>query len=418
VDTCTLTERRRAGETEFAARGGGDDLEDRLRVVCGHLNVLHAELVELMAEALEAGVWDVHGVRSPAHWLSWQAGLSPAHAAEVVRLAQARVTHPAVMSTLAAGAISLDQAAVATTVPDYLDEQFAELATVSTVAQLQTMARAARPAPPLSPSPSLGEPEPRPESVAAWFDDDGRYHLRGELDADHGRILDAALHEARDALFHAGQPDVGWVEALVEIANRSLDGEPAQRRERFRANWFIDPTDPVPARWSDGLAVPTWLVDMLSCDATVAPVFTDGAHPLSVGHPQATIPDRTRRLVLFRDRKCRVPWCPQRRWLQVHHIVHRHHGGGHDTANLAALCPSCHRAHHRGQLGITGNADLPDGLTFTDPHGRILDPAAHPTKPTGPPPPPTRPYDHPLGEPLQRWAIMFPDPPPTTPPAA
>ena len=247
--------------------------------------------------------------------------------------------------------------------------------------------------------------------MVAWFDDDGRYHLRGELDADHGRVVDAALHQARDTLFHAGQADVGWVEALVEIANRSLDGEPAPRRERFRANWFIDPADPVPARWADGLAVPGWLVDMLSCDGTVAPVFTDGAHPVSVGVTQATIPDRTRRLVISRDGKCRVPWCPQRHWLQVHHITHREHGGGHDTPNLAALCPACHRAHHHGQLGITGNADLPDGLTFTDSHGRVLDPAAHPTKPTGPPPPPHRPYQHPLGERLDRWAVIFPDPP-------
>ena len=29
-------------------------------------------------------------------------------------------------------------------------------------------------------------------------------------------------------------------------------------------------------------------------------------------------------------------------------------------------------------LGISGNADDPDGLTFTDANGRIIDPAAHP----------------------------------------
>ena len=40
------------------------------------------------------------------------------------------------------------------------------------------------------------------------------------------------------------------------MAQRSLDGAPAERRERFRANWFIDPAEPVPARWTDGLAVP------------------------------------------------------------------------------------------------------------------------------------------------------------------
>ena len=40
----------------------------------------------------------------------------------------------------------------------------------------------------------------------------------------------------------------------------------------------------------------------------------------------------------------------------------------------------------------------------------IIDPATRPTKPTRPPPTPTRPYEHPL----DRTAVMFPDPPPTT----
>ena len=53
-----------------------------------------------------------------------------------------------------------------------------------------------------------------------------------------------------------GQTDVSWADALVEMAQRSLDGAPTGRRERFRVNWFIDPADPIPARFTDGLAVP------------------------------------------------------------------------------------------------------------------------------------------------------------------
>ena len=299
-----------------------------------------------------------------------------------------------------------DQAAIATKAPEYLDKWFAEVATAATVAQLRVMVRAARPAP-------QTRSTSRTESLAGWFDDDGRYHLRGELDPDHGRIIDAALTEARDALFQAGQTKVSWADALVEMARRSLDGAPKGRRERFRVNWFIDPTDPIPARFSDGLAVPDWLRDQLLCDGTVTPVFTANGLPVSVGRTQYQVPDRTRRLVLARDRKCRVPWCSQTRWLQVHHIIHDQHHGPTDTWNLAGLCPGCHRLHHRGQLGISGDADQPDGLTFTDAHGNVIDPATRPIKPTGPPPRvPTKPYEHPLGERLQRWAILFPDPPP------
>jgi hypothetical protein len=388
-------------------------VEDRLRSVCGHLNVLHAELVALAAEALETRCWEGFGIRSLGHWLTWKAGLSQAHAAEIERLARASVSHPKVMATFAEGLVSLDQAVVATKAPAYLDSDFAQLAQVCTVSQLRLAVRAARPAPP--PPPPLDdhddEVEAGGERVEGWFDDNGRYQLRAELDPDHGRIVDAAVSEARDALFHAGRTKVTWADALVEMAQRSLDATPAERRERFRAYWFVDPTDPIPARWIDGLPVPAWLQDLLTCDGTVAPVYTERALPVSVGRSVLDVPDRTRRLVLYRDRKCRVPWCGQRRWLQVHHVHHRVDGGGHDTDKLVALCPGCHRAHHKGHLGITGHADLPDGLTFTDGHGNVIDPAARPIKPTGPPPDPVRPYDHPIGERLYKRELLFPDPP-------
>jgi hypothetical protein len=123
------------------------------------------------------------------------------------------------------------------------------------------------------------------------------------------------------------------------------------------------------------------------------------------------VPDRTRRLVLRRDKKCRVPWCTQHRWLQVHHIIHDEHGGPTDTWNLAGICGPCHRLHHKGLLGITGNADEPNGLTFTDAHGGVVDPASRPRKPTGPPPHPVKPYRHPLGERLHTRDLFFPEPP-------
>ena len=390
-------------------------IEERLREVCGHLNVLHAQLVDLAAEALETGSWQGRGVRSLAHWLTWQAGITPAHAVEVVRLAEARQSHPHVMARFAEGELSIDQAAVATKSPAYLDGHFAQVATAATIPQLRLMVRAARP---ISLTAVHTQPTAEPsiatvpgEWLRCEFDDDGRYHVRGEFDPDHGRVIDAALSECRDALFHAGQRDVSWSDALVELAERSIDHQTAPRRDKFRVNWFVDPTDPVPARWTDGIAIPDWLREHLLCDGTVSPTFTASGRPVSVGRSVRDLPDRTRRLVLRRDGKCRVPSCTQTRWLQVHHVVHQAAGGGHDTANLVALCPHDHRLHHRGQLGIAGNADDPDGLVFTDADGRVIDPAAHPTKPTGPPPSPARPYQHPLGERLQHWALLYPDPP-------
>lgn len=408
----------------------GLDIETRLRTICGHLNALHAQLVDITAEAMTTGCWDVTGVHSLTHWLTWKAGLTTSHADEIVRLAAARDSHPAVSAVFNNGALSLDQAALAVKAPAYLDSDFAELAVAATLPQLRLMVRAANPGPglttPTPPAASDNSPESPtsaptdpaaqpvagpPETFTTGTDEYGRFWLHGELDADHGRILDAALTEARDALFHDGQTNVTWADALIEIAHRSLDHTTTERRERFRANWFINPADPIPARWSDGHPVPSWLQHMLTCDGTISPVFTNGAHPINVGRTQRTIPDRTRRVVEHRDRKCRVPWCTQTRWLQVHHVIHHEHGGPTDTSNLIALCPADHRRHHRGLLGITGNADQPNGLTFTNRDGQPMDPAAQPITPTTPPPDPHVEYRHPLGQHLQRDAILFPDPP-------
>jgi hypothetical protein len=228
------------------------------------------------------------------------------------------------------------------------------------------------------------------------------------LHADRGKLVEAALAEARDFLFRCGVENVTWADALVEMARRSLDADGSVgRRERFRINLFIDPSADLPATWSNGVAVPDVIRNLLTCDGTIVPTFVDNGHPIGVGRSLRIVPDRTRRLVEHRDKKCRVPWCHNDRWLEVHHIVHWIDGGPTETWNLAGLCPACHRQHHLGLLGIAGNADDPNGLVFTDQSGVVIDPATKPTRPAGPPPRPRHRYHHPLGERMQRDALCF-----------
>ena len=81
------------------------------------------------------------------------------------------------------------------------------------------------------------------------------------------------------------------------------------------------------------------------------------------------VPPRTRRLVHDRDRGCRYPGCATTSHIECHHLIHWADGGPTDTYNLAALCPYHHDAHHNRDFTITGNADHPNGLTFTTRHG-------------------------------------------------
>jgi len=136
--------------------------------------------------------------------------------------------------------------------------------------------------------------------------------------------------------------------------------------------------------------------DRILCDGVVQPVWHADGVPFSVGRAQHIVPDRTRRIVELRDRGCRVPGCTADRFVEIHHIIHWNQGGVTDTWNLVSLCPKHHKLHHRGLLGIAGNADAFDQLVVTDQHGDPIDGSGRPTPSTGPPPSPDVAYQPPL----------------------
>ena len=69
-----------------------------------------------------------------------------------------------------------------------------------------------------------------------------------------------------------------------------------------------------------------------------------------------TIPPRIRRQVLARDRhRCQAPGCDRTRFLEVHHLKSRNHGGTNKPGNLITLCAACHRLHHERSQGVAPN---------------------------------------------------------------
>ena len=251
------------------AVGTLERLEDRLADLCGHRNVLDAQLVRLVAEALETGEWEMQGVVSPSHWIAWKAGLSSAHAQQLVTVARRRDEFPVTFAAFDAGELSLDQVvSIATRAPRWADAELCEFAKLATVTQLRRVLRSYDfPPDPTDDGdqPGGGRRDPV-ELLSLWHGDDGRWELRGELDADHGAILNTALREAQDALFQRDGVVASKVEALVEIANRSLDtiGDTA-RRDRYRVHVHVD----VDNTMLDGLGyrLPEWLRDLICCDS-------------------------------------------------------------------------------------------------------------------------------------------------------
>ena len=322
---------------------------------------------------------------------------------------------PETTAAFQAGELSEDQVAVITRhAPASIDAEAADLARSATVAQISRVLSKYS----FDDAPAKAEPEPSEEEarrVSFGPDDSGQWRLSAVLPPDEGAVVERALTEARDELFRAGEhgngphpspADVSWADALVAMAEKSLAAEAVARPHRDRHLVMLHLGTDGQGHLHLGPGVPDGMRRFLSCDSRVRAVFEREGRPVNVGRAFRTVPDRTRIVVEERDRGCRVPGCERSRWLHVHHVRHWEDGGTTDTWNLIALCQHHHRLHHRGGLGIEGNADDPDGVIFTDHRGRRLANSGRPAPPGDRPPPPGK-WTHPTGERLHPHDVYF-----------
>ncbi len=413
-----------------------EELNRRMSCAAGVLNVAHARMLELVAEALESGLWKQAGIRSLEHWLVWQTGVSHSRARQWVRIARRRGELPVTMEAFGNGELSIDQVGVVSAhTPANNDAEVCSLAKRCTVPQMQSVLRRYpflnRPAPdpgeerntPVNKQRKRaeqdGEPDPSneaptglaPRYLSRWFDDDGTFHMGVQADAAEGALIEQALREARTRLFDEGKHDVTDLDALLNVCTRSMEAVTSRgRRDRHRVYAHVD----TEGAWINaGPRLPKHLIERILCDGIVQPVWTTNGVPINVGPCSPVIPEHMRRLVLDRDRTCRTPGCTVSRHLEIHHVVHREHGGPTASWNLVAQCDHHHDEHHRGELQISGNADEIDGLTFIRADGRIFTANSPPTPPDRPPPgpPPGHRYQHPIGERLDSRWVFFTDPP-------
>ncbi len=375
-------------------------LEAEIAEVCGVINAATARLVRLIGRILETGAWEGVGIRSAEQWVAWKCGVGPGRARALVVMARRLADLPETRASFEAGELAEDQVAVVVRhAPSSTDAEVAELARHATVSQLKRTLGSYRfaeePKAEANPDQPAAEHHEEQRRVSFGYDDDGLWRMSAVLPADEGALCERALTEARDLLYRAQQPDgvgtptkVSWVDALVAVADRSLGASAAERPHRDRHLVMLhvgaSQDGAVGGHLHLGPELPYGLRQYLSCDARVRAVFEAGGAPVSVGRSYRTVPDRTRTVIEERDGGCRVPGCERTRWLHVHHIRHWEDGGPTDTSNLLALCTFHHRLLHRGGLQISGNADEPDALVFTDHRGRRLGGNGRPVAPRGP----------------------------------
>ncbi|MEZ4336092.1 MAG: HNH endonuclease [Sandaracinaceae bacterium] len=114
---------------------------------------------------------------------------------------------------------------------------------------------------------------------------------------------------------------------------------------------------------AEDVAVDDVVLQMARCDAQEVGVVDDGVAPRAT----QTVPPKTRRQVMLRHGgRCAVPGCSHAAFAQVHHVVPRADGGGHDPDGLVALCSAHHDAVHRGALVVTGTFSAGFGFRHAD----------------------------------------------------
>jgi hypothetical protein len=106
--------------------------------------------------------------------------------------------------------------------------------------------------------------------------------------------------------------------------------------------------------------VPRQIVEMAACDAQDVG-HVDRAHVGAKRATQAVAPALRRQVTRRDGGRCRAPGCRHAVFTDVHHLRLRSEGGESTLANLVTLCSAHHRAIHRGELVVDGEAD---GLDF------------------------------------------------------
>ena len=438
------------------------ELWARTAQVAGRLNRAHADLVDIAAELIDDGHWGDGGFSSPQHYLVVRAGLSRAHAADIVRVATRRTELPAAAEALGAGELSLDQVSVvARHVPGDYQGALTALARHATVPQLRRVVTRHAFTPAVAPaddaqvlaregegavsSASEQRACARPE-LSMRYDEDGRFHLRYSAPATVGALVEQAVREAKDALFlrrsaapepdsrrpsadpdepdslrpsaateeptAGAEEDLGrptYADALEEIAHRSLAAvQSTSRAGHYRVYLHLS-TD---GAWvNGGHAIPLRLLGRFVSDGVVQPVWETEGRPVSVGRAMRILPERTRRLIEDRDRGCRFPGCTAAQFVEVHHLHAWSDGGRTDDDNQVSLCPQHHDALDRGDYTLTGDPTRPDGLVARNRYGWAIGPpdrreTAEP--PGGDPPVPPGTYRPPTGEHLVTTAVELP----------
>ncbi|NLU84551.1 HNH endonuclease signature motif containing protein [Rhodococcus sp. HNM0569] len=380
---------------------------------------LQARRVAMMGEVEVRRVAVEAGYRDGAAWLAAHTLLEIGEARAIVGLAGSLLREPEIADAVAAGEVSARHAAIMCSFfenlpggfPNAVDEPeaFAEARRECREAFFLasgirgTVGGMRRVKDTLDATFDTGEVRHSERTDLNRFDLsrtlNGRYALRGDLDAESGEMLQAALSKlsaprpADDGTRDPRPPSQRRADALTEVVRRflgaGLTGDEAGERphltvvirEQDLREQGVDLTSEGDAGGygdrgggagsggdatraaggrDNGIRVPwtPWggtlsiaAARKTACDSDVTPVVVDDVGvPLAMGRTTRLVTQSQRRALRVRDRGCAFPGCgAPTGWTEAHHVVPWIDGGPTDLDNLVLLCTHHHRfVHHSG----------------------------------------------------------------------
>ncbi len=326
------------------AQSGSADwrtVDRALRRIAHRRGELDGEEARWLREAEALQIWRPLGMVSALDYCERVLGYAPRAAQDRLRVARALGTLPELTRALGAGTLPYSAVRELVRVATPATEaSWVAAAIGKNLRQIEDLVSGHRPG---DRPEDLPDPEIRTQVVRFELSPGTFAQLRqarSSLDDEHGR------HLSDDEL-------------VAALCSSVLDGSSATE-PTGRAKFQIAVTVCERCRqgWQDGagaqVAIEAAAVERAMCDAQhIGSLDSDGP-----GRAYQDIPPSRVRFVWRRDGgRCRVPGCRSGRGLEIHHLVHRADGGGHEASNLALLCSACHLAHHRGALRISGTAD-------------------------------------------------------------
>ena len=292
--------------------------------------------------------------------------MSTRNANTVAKTAAGLAEMPKLAESLAAGAITVEHAAIAVgvatkTSAQQVDDELSRLAETSSVDMFAEQSRRWVNRNQTDDGSATHEAQRQGRSLKNWVNEDGMGVLLAELDPVSYQQVRKAINLEYDRLWRDdggrdGKPDdvraptQRLADAFVALITDPRRRGPGSARAQLIAiadiERFRDDNPTGVAEIVGGEALPQSVLERLMCTATVTGVVFDGeGQPIWVGRDHRHATEAQVKAIIARDRHCRgCAASPER--CEIHHIVPWEQGGLTDIDKMCLACSACHHNIH------------------------------------------------------------------------